>query len=320
MGAGSAAELTRALKEAAREAGFGLVGACAARPAESWEFYRRWVESGRDGEMGYLRESLELRRSVEALLPGARSVLMVGLHYNQDPDWEPGQARIARYALGRDYHKVIRGRLKQVGRRATELGVGHWRACVDSAPALEREYAQRAGLGWFGKNTCLIHSHEGSWFVVGMLLLDAEMESDEPSQGGCGTCQRCIEACPTGAIQWFEGRWVVDGRTCISALTIETKGEIPKELEAGIGEWTFGCDVCQEVCPFNQAREHQPRRAPETQVADFLERRKWPDLEGLSTISYSEWDQLTQGSPVRRAGWEGLKRNAQINLRNRTRP
>jgi epoxyqueuosine reductase len=181
---------------------------------------------------------------------------------------------------------------------------------------MERDFAQLAGLGWYGKNTCLIDSHAGSWFVLGFLLTDLVLAPDVPAVGGCGTCRKCVDACPTGAIAFLEGRWQVVGSRCISYLTIENRGPLPTDLEAGIGDWTFGCDVCQEVCPFNQPRPTQPLRACDTNEADFLATRQWPSLLELAQIDYADWDHLTRSSPVRRTGWEGLRRNAAINLKN----
>jgi epoxyqueuosine reductase len=181
---------------------------------------------------------------------------------------------------------------------------------------LEREYAHRAGLGWFGKNTMLIDSRSGSWFVIGLLLTTLDIEPDLPAQGGCGTCRACIDACPTGAIVWLEqgGRWAVDARRCISYLTIEA----PAEADARIGDWTFGCDVCQEVCPFNARRGSQPLRARPTSEPDFLRHSPVPGmpLEQIERLTPEEWDAATQGSPIRRAGYDGLRRVARINRGN----
>jgi len=152
--------------------------------------------------------------------------------------------------------------------------------------------------------------------VIGLLLTSLEIEPDKPAVGGCGTCTKCIEACPTQAIIYDAERWQVDARKCISYLTIEHKGAISHELQEKMGEWTFGCDVCQQVCPFNEQREHQPARAQTTSERDFLQRREWPNLKELAQIGADEWDVLTRGSAVRRAGLEGIRRNAQINLAN----
>ncbi len=294
---------------------FDPVGICEAGAAWSIDFYQEWLDRGYAGTMGYLARSVELRRDVETLLPGAKSVIALGLNYNQPDPWQPGQPRIARYALGRDYHKVLRGRLRELSRQIEREHGGEFRVCVDSAPALEREWAHRSGLGWYGKNTCLINTKRGSWFFIGLLLTTLRIEPDNPAAGGCGTCTQCIQACPTGAIVEHDGRWQVDARRCISYLTIEHKGEIDPELQRGMGEWTFGCDICQAVCPFNQPRPHQPERAQFTTVEDFRA-RQWPSLAELAEISEEDWDQMTQGSPVRRAGLEGIRRNARINLAN----
>ncbi len=299
----------------ARAEGFDPVGVCDARPPESFDAYREWVAKGHHGTMAYLADSVPLRADPASLLPGVRSILAVGLNYHQPNPAETGQPRVAQYALGRDYHKVVRGKLRRLGRWLDEAAPGErWRACVDSAPVLEREYAQRAGLGWFGKNTMLIDSHRGSWFVIGLLLTTVALEPDPPAVGGCGRCRLCVDACPTGCIVFEDGRWQIDARRCVSYLTIEHEGPFEPGSEAGLGGWTFGCDVCQEVCPFNQPRPHQPLRAAVTTEPGFLERREWPTLERLRVVGHEEWDALTRGSPVRRAGLDGLRRNAQANL------
>ncbi len=312
--------LTESLTGYALALGFELAGVCSGTPPETIEHYRQWIGRGHHASMGYLARSVDLRSSLDSILPGTQSVIAVGLFYNQAVHRSPGDPRIARYALGRDYHKVLRGKLRQLERFLLQsVPDAQCRACVDSAPVLEREYAQRAGLGWFGKNTCLIDSHRGSWFVIGLLLTTVPLTPSSAAMGGCGTCRRCVDACPTGAIVLEDGRWQIDSRRCVSYLTIEHKGAIAEQYEAGIGDWTFGCDVCQEVCPFNGARPSQPQRSPQTTEPDFLAVRAWPHLEELRNWSEKEWDLGTQGSPVRRAGYKGLRRNATINLRNRDR-
>ena len=304
------------IKSLALDLGFSRVGVCSAADPVSLPVYQAWVEAGHHATMDYLATSIHLRSTLQSLLPGVHSVVVCALNYHQPVDWQPGEPRIAQYALGRDYHKVLRRKLQSLAKQlALHFPDAAFRAAVDSAPMLEREFAHRAGLGWFGKNTCLIDSRTGSYFVIGSLLTTLALDPDAPSPGGCGSCRACIDACPTGAIVQLNGRWHVQSDRCISYLTIEHRGEIEPELQPLMGEWTFGCDVCQDVCPFNQARPHQPHRAPVTTEPDFAARR-WPNLKELATISYESWDQLTQGSPVRRAGHEGLKRNAQINLRN----
>ena len=306
-----------ALKQEAQRLGFELVGVCEPVPAPHLEAYRRWLEKGSHGSMDYLERQLPLKADPHQLLPEVQSIVAVGLNYRRPNPPRPGYPRIASYALGRDYHRVLRGKLKRL---AAWIDQTHpeatSRACVDSAPIFERDYAHLAGLGWFGKNTCLIDSKRGSWFFLGLLLTSVAFEGDAPSVGGCGSCRKCIEACPTGAIVFEDGRWQINARTCVSYLTIEHKGPIEPDLAARIGDWTFGCDVCQEVCPFNEPRESQPLRANPTAEADFLRERPWPSLVELAELSEADWDALTEGSAIRRTGIEGIRRNARINLEN----
>lgn len=301
----------------AHRLGFDLAGVCDSAPPQTHGVFKEWLSAGMQGTMSYLDRSVELRSDPAHLLEGVRSIIAVGLNYRQTSSAVKGEPRIASYALGRDYHKTIRGKLRSLDHFVKELHPeSSGRVCVDSAPILEREYAQRAGLGWPGKNTCLIDSKRGSWFLIGLLLTTAELVPSVPAVGGCGNCRLCIEACPTGAIVQRGEAWQVDSRKCVSYLTIEHKGPIPDDLVSGIGDWTFGCDVCQDVCPFNQPRENQPLRGRETLEPDFLARRRWPNLSEIATLQPADWDEITQGSPVRRCGLEGLQRNARINREN----
>ena len=294
--------------------GFQLVGVCPASPPPHYEQYRHWLEKGYHGTMEYLVEHLPLKQNPSELLPDVKSIIAVGLNYNQDPEHKPGEPKVARYALGRDYHKVLRGKLKHLANWIEQQHPNALcRPCVDSAPIMERDYANLAGLGWFGKNTMLINSRRGSWFFLGLLLTTVEFEPDQPALGVCGTCTRCVDACPTGAIVYEEDHWQIDARRCISYLTIEHKGPVDEQL---VADWSFGCDICQEVCPFNQPRDSQPERAQKTTEAGFLNRTPLPNLQRLANLEWGEWDQLTRGSALRRTGIEGLKRNAGINLRN----
>jgi epoxyqueuosine reductase len=307
----------QSIKEKTYSLGFDLAGICEAKSSHVVEFFRGWIEKNYDAGMHYLHDSLNLRENPQSLLEDAKAIIAVGLNYYQSNSYEPRMPRIATYALGRDYHKVIRSKLKKLAMDLQkDFPNEKFRACVDSAPIFERAYAQQAGLGWFGKNTCLINSHRGSYFFIGLLLTTLELQTDLPSEGGCGTCRKCIDACPTKAIIFENGRWQVNSNRCISYWTIEHKSDIPDEMAAEIGEWTFGCDVCQDVCPFNQPRDNQPLRSECTKEMDFLNKKPWPNLIQLSQISYDRWDQLTQGSAVRRVGYEGIKRNAKINLKN----
>lgn len=303
------------VKAKALELGFDTVGVCDAVSPPHLDAYREWLSKGRHGTMSYLEKQLPLKGSPQSLLPGASSVIAVGLNYSQPNPQALGQPRIAKYALGRDYHKVLRGKLRSLSRwMEQQYPEIRTRACVDSAPIMERDFAQLAGLGWFGKNTMLIDSRRGSWFFIGLLLSTARFHTDAPAVGSCGKCKACVDACPTGAIVFEEGRWQVDARRCVSYLTIEHRGAISPEFNSAVGDWTFGCDICQEVCPFNGERRSQPDRSSTTGETDFLRRRDWPSLRQLSSISREEWDLQTRGSAVRRAGWEGLKRNAALNI------
>jgi epoxyqueuosine reductase len=306
------------VKADAQRLGFSLVGVCDASPPQGLGFTEKWIEAGFAAGMDYMGRSLPLRADLNTVLDGVRSVVVCGLEYGPERPEPSDGIRIARYALGRDYHKVLRKKLHQLGAfLSQEFPDARHRACVDSAPVFEREMANRAGLGWFGKNTMLINSQRGSWFLIGSLLTTVQLERDRPALGGCGTCRACIDACPTGAIVQLEGRWAIDSRTCISYLTIEHKGKLGDDKVQQMGELAFGCDICQEVCPFNQPRESQPLRARPGADPDLLSWRKWPSPEIVSEWSYEEWDIATRGSAVRRAGYDGLRRNARIVLRNR---
>ncbi|MBS1706029.1 MAG: tRNA epoxyqueuosine(34) reductase QueG [Armatimonadetes bacterium] len=313
---GLAMDIRQELARFANELGFELVGVCRPEPMAGLSHVRLWVQEGWHGDMAFMESSLELREDLENVLPGVRSVIAVGLNYYQELEPEPGTPKLARYALGRDYHKLMRSKLRKLGRDLSEnFPSVRFRPCVDSAPTLDRELAQRAGLGWFGKNTCLINSQRGSWFLIGLLLTTADIDPDPPAIGSCGTCRACIDACPTGAIKMLNGRWSVDSRVCISALTIENKTATVDALVATTDGWTFGCDICQEVCPFNQPRESQPLRAQVTREQDFLDRRVWPTLVRIAQWTESDWDTATEGSAARRAKVEQWRRNARANLR-----
>lgn len=297
------------LKDAALAEGFDSAGICDAGPPPHLDAYIDWVDRGLHAGMGYMKSSRSLRCDPNGLLGGVRSILAVSLNYNQ----EVGDAipRVARYALGRDYHKVLRGKLKRVAARADLLHPGlRARPCVDSAPILERAFAHQAGIGWFGKNTMLIDSKRGSWFFIGLLLLSEQFEADEPAHGGCGTCRACVDACPTGALVLEAGGpvAVMHSERCISYRTIEHRGELPGETHG----WLFGCDICQEVCPFNQPRASAPLRATVTAERDFRPRgaNRSPDLARISLLDRESFVKTYGGSAIMRAGLERLKRNA----------
>lgn len=294
---------SQSVKQKALELGFDQVGICAALPIEEANgFYRKWLNAGFDADMAYLARHESIKSDPRKLMPSAQSLIAVALNYYQEPAKNlPG--KVARYAIGRDYHKVIPAKLRKLVKEIEkENSDSEHRICVDSAPLYDRAYASLAGLGWFGKNTMLIDSKRGSWFFIGLVLSSVAFELDAPSVGGCGNCTACVDACPTGAIVRFGDRWAVDSRQCISYQTIENKGELGTSTHG----WLFGCDVCQEVCPFNQPRSSQPMRAQVTQEPDFL--RPSEIVEKLKNGDY-DFGQDTKGSPIRRIGESGLIRN-----------
>jgi epoxyqueuosine reductase len=298
------------VKQITRDCGFELAGVAAAGPVADFGRYRDWVDAGNAGEMRYLTDHrAEIRRDVRELLPSARSVICVGKLYNTpDPEWNTANARISRYAWGSgDYHDVLREGLQRVVDRLQEFGEFEHKICVDTAPLLERSLARDAGLGWIGKNTCLINEPQGSWFFLGELITSLELEPDGPPAGRCGTCTACIEACPTQAIVPKGDGWTLDSRLCISYLTIELRGEIPREMHAGIGDNVYGCDVCQDVCPWN-------RKAPVTEEAAFQARPvRLDELPGMTEDAFRE---RFRKSPVARTKHAGLLRNAAIVIAN----
>jgi epoxyqueuosine reductase len=312
--------LTEKIKEQAKALGFDLVGVAAVEPSAHASFYRAWLAAERHGEMSYLARRDAVQRRLEAPA-GLRSALVVGLNYYADSNHDQSAERaiIARYARGRDYHKVIKNKLLAL-LDWIEHEVGHElpaaRACVDTAPVLERELAQRAGLGWFGRNTMLINPKRGSYFFLGVLLLELELDADEPfREEHCGTCQACVTACPTGALlgRAENGAPVIDARRCISYLTIEQRGAIPRELRPLIGNRVFGCDICQEVCPWNG-----PKFVTLTRERDFSPRTGMtvPALIELMSMDDHQWDEFSRGSPIRRAKRAGFLRNVAVALGN----
>jgi epoxyqueuosine reductase len=302
------------IRRMARDCGFELAGVARAEEAEDFERYREWVEAGHAGEMRYLTDRrAEVRRNPRRLLEGARSIICVGKLY-QTP-WphstdfhDPERGWISRYAWGEDYHAEMRRGLERLESMLRERTGGAMEAkiCVDTAPLLERTYARMAGLGWIGKNTCLIREGMGSWFFLGELLVSLEIEPDGPPPDRCGTCTRCIEACPTQAIT---APGVLDAKLCISYLTIELKGHWPEESRAAAGAHVFGCDICQDVCPWN-------RKAPVTADAAFAPRTFAPDLEKLAALSEAEFRAMFAGTPVTRPRYAGFLRNVAIAMGN----
>lgn len=291
------------IKAAALQSGFSTVGVCRPTTLEFHSHYDAWLTAGFAAEMEYLHRHRAPKFEPDLILEGARSVVVAGAFYGGEPG--PLNGRVARYARGRDYHRVLKRRLEPVVAEIARLDPeSRNRICVDSLPTPDRYWAHRAGLGWFGKNTMLIDSQRGSWFLIGLILTTAELETDTPALGGCGTCRSCIDACPTGAIVQLEGRWSVDSRRCISYQTIENRSEEIPDPHGRI----FGCDICQEVCPFNTPRATQPLRAVAGGIQE-LSNREEPPRSPLE-MSEEEWDLWTRGSARRRATFRMWRRNA----------
>lgn len=299
------------IKEEALALGFDLVGIATAEPPAYLAFFRQWLADGRHGEMACLARGVKKRANPQLVLPGAQSIVVVALNYHAvvaQP--AASQGKVARYALGEDYHGVMEQKLAAlIEMIRAMMPAAQARACVDTAPVLERELAQRAGLGWIAKNTMLLHRRFGQWLLLGEILLDIPLQPDAPvTQDYCGRCTRCVDACPTRAIL---APRLLDARRCISYLTIELKGSIPPDLRPLIGNRIFGCDDCLEVCPWN-------RFARQTREAGFRPRADLttPELIELLSLTEEEFRRRFAGSPVLRAKRRGLLRNVCIALGN----
>jgi epoxyqueuosine reductase len=309
------------VRRLAEACGFELAGVARAAPADDRNQYHAWVDLGFAGEMRYLTDRrAAMRDDPRALLPSARSVICVGKLYNAPQPYstqfnDAELAWISRYAWGEDYHRVLRQGLRRLEGSLREFAGVPFdsKICVDTAPLLERTYARLAGLGWIGKNTCLINQPRGSWFFLGELLVSLEIVADAPPPDRCGTCRRCIDACPTQAIVPFGGHHAVDSRLCISYLTIELHGAIAEDRRAGNGGHVFGCDICQDVCPWN-------RRAPVTGDVAFHPRQFAPPLERLAALSEADFRDLFADTPVWRARYAGFLRNVAVAMGNRGLP
>jgi epoxyqueuosine reductase len=317
-------DLSRELKTLALDAGFDLAGVAGVADTAEHGFFPDWVARGQAGEMKYLEarnESHALKRaSLANAAPWARSVLVCALNYNTAEPYSthagaPSQGWISRYAWSqRDYHNVVLEKLRAVEVRliesCKEQGVGPPRTwCyVDTGPVIERILAKYAGLGWIGKNTCVLNERLGSWLFLGVMLTSLQLTPDLPPADRCGSCTRCLDACPTSA---FPAPYQLDATKCISYLTIELRGSIPEELRSGMGRHVFGCDICQDVCPWN-------RHAPVTTLSEFRPRANLvnPDLEWLAGLTPEEFRETFRGSPIKRTKRTGLLRNVVIAMAN----
>jgi epoxyqueuosine reductase len=324
-----------AVQQAATHVGFDLCGVAAIPPEDSdLKHFPDWISEGRAGEMAYLsarNDAGELKRAALAnVAPWARSVIVCGLNYNADEvrsvDPHPeASGWISRYAWfgpaengrGVDYHDALLRRLRQMEAELLTARPELRTWCyVDTGPVVERVYAKYAGLGWVGKNTCIINEGLGSYFFLGIILTSQAVDSAAPAPlaaDRCGSCTRCIDACPTQALTPYK----LDARRCISYLTIEKRGEIPEELRAGIGRHIFGCDICQDVCPWNGA-ESLTRRAPVTTAPEFQARKELvnPALDWLGEMSREDFNRVFKDSPVKRAKYSGVRRNVAIAMGN----
>lgn len=306
----------RLIRDLAAECGFALAGVTSVGPAPDYSRFQDWANRGLAGEMRYLTDHrAEVRSDPERLMPNAGTLICVGMLYrgpepystdfsNSERGW------IARYAWGPDYHETVRSRLNLLASMLLKLEDFSWRACVDTAPLLERSLAHRAGLGWIGKNTCLINQSMGSWFLLGELLTTLDLEPDVPPPDRCGTCTRCIDACPTAAIiPSPAGGFELDSRLCISYFTIELRYSIPVEHREKIGNNIFGCDICQDVCPWNG------RRPVAEETAEPSADPTIP-LDRMAELTESEFRKIFRGTAVSRAKYVGFLRNVAVAMGN----
>jgi epoxyqueuosine reductase len=313
-------DISEQIKQAALGAGFELAGIAAVRDFAELKRFPEWIAEGRAGEMKYLEsrtDAGELRRaSLKSVFPWAESVVVCAINYNTAHPYStevnnPGQGWMSRYAWGReDYHDSVLRRLREVENKIKDVADGpiETRSYVDTGPIVERVYAKYSGVGWLGKNTCLINQQIGSWLFLGVIVTSLELTADIPAADRCGTCTRCIDACPTQALI---APYDLDSNKCISYLTIEKRGAVPEELREGMGRQVFGCDICQDVCPWN-------RIAPATDKPEFQAREGLvnPALAWLAEISEEEFREKFRGSPVKRTKRLGLRRNALIAIGN----
>jgi len=299
----SPSDASRLVKELAASEGFDSCGISKAGFLEEEATgLERWLEAGYHGDMRWMEDHFDMRLDPRKLVPGAKSVISVTLNYFPEEEiTTEGGPKISKYTYGRDYHKVVRGKLKRMLQGMQEkLGQIEGRGFVDSAPVMDRAWARKSGLGWIGKHSLLLTKGSGSFFFIGELIVDLELDPDGPTTDHCGSCTACIDACPTQAIV---APTVIDSNKCISYLTIEYKKELPQTYQNKMEDWVYGCDTCQDVCPWNRfSKPHQ--------TEDFNQRayigKSWEEWE---EVTHALWDEMTKGSAIRRTGFDGFQRN-----------
>ena len=298
-------EITKQIKDKAKELGFmGIAIAKAEHMDEEASRLESWLNQNNHGEMSYLENYFDKRVDPTKLVPGSKSVIsLMYNYYTEDKQEDPLAPQLAMYAYGKDYHKVVKKKLIELFKWMSEsFGEVDGRCFVDSAPVLERDWARRSGLGWVGKHSLLINPKEGSFFFLCEIICDLDLEYDHPIKDHCGTCTRCIEACPTDAIS--EEGYVMDGSKCISYLTIELKSEIPDTFSDQMQNWMFGCDICQQVCPWNRfSKPHNEAKFIPKEELLKMSKRDWQE------ITEDTFSKIFEGSPVKRTKFQGLKRN-----------
>lgn len=299
-------QYTQLIKNKAQVLGFDFCGIAKAEfLEEEAPRLEQWLNQNMHGKMSYMANHFDKRLDPTQLVEGAKSVVSLMYNYYPEEDLaEEENYKIAKYAYGKDYHFVIKQKLKELlGYMLDEIGEIHGRAFVDSAPVMERAWAEKSGLGWVGKHSLLLNRQQGSFFFLAELIIDLELEYDSPVKDYCGTCTRCMDACPTDAIP---EPYVVDGSRCISYFTIELKEQesIPEEFKGKFNNWIFGCDICQDVCPWN--RFSRPHHEPDFQPSESMRDLKQKDWE---EITKEVFNKVFKNSPLKRAKWEGLQRN-----------
>ena len=294
---------TAIVKRLAKEQGFMACGISKAEFLEEEATgLEQWLKHGYHGEMTWMENHFDERLDPRKLVPGAKSVISVLLNYFPEKGQAADAPKISKYAYGRDYHKVIRGKLKRMlAGIHQEIGQVHGRGFVDSAPVLDRAWARRSGLGWIGKHSLLLSKKAGSFYFIGELIVDLELDSDGPSTDHCGSCTACIDTCPTDAIL---SPTVVDSNKCISYLTIEYKKALPTEFQDKMEQWVYGCDICQDVRPWN--RFSSPHQEPDFNMREAIGKNGWQEWE---EITHELWEEIMQGAAIRRTGYDGFKRN-----------